>query len=107
MKTLTKVVFKNAKRREKISKDSKLLSIISFLIVFGSLATMMVFASIYITNRLKEFNQTFAFVNMMFFANFGILFIKPLKSKPPERPLPVPSAPCGKLLSGPLATIPG
>lgn len=79
MKSLTSVIFKNERRREKISKNgnsAKYLNLLSFLIVFGTLAGFMVWASIYVTNRLKEFDQTYAFINMMLFANFGILFFK-------------------------------
>ena len=79
MRQITSVVFKNSKRRERISKTGKkgsALSFLSFIIVFGSLAGIMIWASIYVTNRLKEFDQTFAFVSLMLFANFGILFLK-------------------------------
>ena len=79
MQTITSVIFKNAKRREKISKDGKagvILSALSFFIVFGALSGVMIWASIYITNRLMKFNQTYAFVNLMLFFNFGLLFVK-------------------------------
>lgn len=79
MKSLTSVIFKNERRREKISKNgnsAKYLNLLSFLIVFGTLAGFMVWASIYVTNRLREFDQTYAFINMMLFANFGIVFFK-------------------------------
>ena len=79
MKQITSVIFKNSKRRERISKNGKkgsILAVLSFVIVFGALAGIMIWAAIYVTNRLKEFDQTFAFVNLMLFANFGVLFIK-------------------------------
>ena len=79
MNVLTSVIFKNAKRREKISRDGKIgniFSILSFIIVFGTLAVVMVGASFYITHKLLEINQTYAFINIMLFVNFGILFLK-------------------------------
>ena len=79
MKTLTEIIFKNDKRREKISKtgiSGKMLSLLSFLIVFGALSAFMVWASFYITTKLKNIEQPFAFINIMLLGNFGILFLE-------------------------------
>ena len=79
MRALTDVIFKNDKRREKISKtgiSGRMLSLLSFLIVFGALSAFMIWASIYITTKLKNIEQPFAFINIMLLGNFGILFLE-------------------------------
>jgi len=73
------VIFKNDKRMEKNSKDGvlgKIFSILSFVIVFGTLAISMIIASIYITRKLNEINQIYAFINLMLYGNFAILFLE-------------------------------
>lgn len=79
MKVITDIVFKNDRRREKISKtgvSGRLLSFLSFAIVFGTLAGFMIWASIYITKKLKGIEQPFAFINIMLLGNFGIIFVE-------------------------------
>lgn len=79
MRVVTDIVFKNDRRREKISKtgiSGRLLSFLSFVIVFGALAVFMTWASIYITKKLKNIEQPFAFINIMLLGNFGILFVE-------------------------------
>lgn len=79
MKVLTNIIFKNDRRREKISKtgiSGRLLSFLSFAIVFGALSAFMIWASIYITTKLRDIDQTFSFINIMLLGNFGILFVE-------------------------------
>ncbi|MBR2289380.1 MAG: hypothetical protein IJ867_01865 [Clostridia bacterium] len=79
MKSLDSVIFKNSRRRdERIGKTSaeKLFSAISFLVVFLFFAIIMIGASIYVTRKLDEFEQTYAFVNLLLLMNFFILFTK-------------------------------
>ena len=52
----------------------KFLSIISKLIVAGSLILLMVGFSVVETKRLMEINQSYTFVNILLFMNFIILF---------------------------------
>ena len=79
MKSLDSVIFKNSIRRdERIGKTTreKVLSVISFEIVFVFLAVIMIATSIYVTVKLDEIDQTYAFVNILLLMNFLILFTK-------------------------------
>lgn len=79
MKILTSVIFKNSKRRDNKNKSTtkeRILSILSFGIVFVFLAVLMGFTSFYVTTKLAEFEQTYAFVNILLFMNFFLLFAK-------------------------------
>lgn len=79
MKILTSVIFKNSKRRDNKNKSTtkeRTLSILSFGIVFVFLAVLMGFTSFYVTTKLAEFEQTYAFVNILLFMNFFLLFAK-------------------------------
>lgn len=52
MKELTKVIFKNAYRRDNVNKDitAKILSAFVFVIIFGTISSLMAFASYRLTN---------------------------------------------------------
>lgn len=79
MKSLTSIIFKNETRRDIGANDGikgKILSALSFIIVFGALAGFMIWASIYITERLEIINQPYAFINIMLLGNFLILFFE-------------------------------
>ena len=79
MKSLTSIIFKNETRRDIGTNDGikgKMLSALSFIIVFGALAGFMIWASIYITKRLETINQPYAFINIMLLGNFLILFFE-------------------------------
>ena len=79
MKSLDSVIFKNSRRRdERIGKTSreKFFSLIAFLMVFVFFAIIMIGVSIYVTRKLDEFEQTYAFVNILLLVNFFILFTK-------------------------------
>ena len=71
MKVLTKVIFKSDVRRDR-NTSNKVLAFLAFLIVFGFLALVMTIASIYITNRLVEIKQPYAFISLMLLFNFAI-----------------------------------
>ncbi len=73
MLSLTSVIIKNSKRQE-LTNTNKFLTIFAFFIVAGFLSLVMVGVSITATLRLKEINQSYAFVNMLFLMNFVILF---------------------------------
>lgn len=79
MKALTDVISKNSRRKEEklgVTFKEKVLAGLSFIIVFSFLAVVMEVASIYVTKKLSEFNQTYAFVNLLLLLNFFILFTK-------------------------------
>jgi len=79
MKSLDIVIFKNSRRRdERIGKSSneKLFSALSFAMVFVFFAIVMIGVSRYVTKKLDEFEQTYAFVNILLLINFFILFTK-------------------------------
>lgn len=79
MKSLDSVIFKNSIRRdERIgkTKKEKFFSVVSFIIVFVFLAIIMTVTSIYVTVKLNEIEQTYAFVNILLLMNFFILFTK-------------------------------
>ena len=79
MKSLNSVIFKNSIRRdERIgkTKKEKFFGVVSFMIVFVFLAIVMTVTSIYVTVRLDEIDQTYAFVNILLLMNFFILFTK-------------------------------
>ena len=79
MKSLNSIIFKNSVRRdEKIGKTikEKIFSTVAFFIVFVFFAIIMIGSSIYVTRKLDEFNQTYAFVNILVLVNFVILFTK-------------------------------
>ncbi|MBR1540574.1 MAG: hypothetical protein IJ629_05385 [Clostridia bacterium] len=79
MKSLNSVIFKNSIRRdERIGKTSneKLFSAVSFLVVFAFFSLIMIGVSKYVTRKLDEFEQTYAFVNILLLVNFFVLFTK-------------------------------
>lgn len=77
MNVLTNVILKKSKRLDTYkTKREKVLAILAFAIVFLFLASMMSFFSYTVTKRLIEINQTYAFVNILLFINFFILFTK-------------------------------
>ena len=79
MKALTEVISKNSRRKEEklgATFKEKALSVFAFIIVFSFLAVIMEVASIYVTKKLSEFNQTYAFVNLLLLMNFVILLTK-------------------------------
>ena len=75
MFSLIKLVIKNSKAGNG-PKDIKerVLSILSFIIVFGTLSTVMAVASSYIIFRLRIIKQMNAFTNILLLMNFFILF---------------------------------
>lgn len=73
MKTLTKVIFKNAKPD---IKNLNILSILSFIIVFLFLAGVMSVSSYIVTKELLKINQSYAFINILLLMNFIVLFGK-------------------------------
>ena len=75
MFSLIKLVIKNSKAGNG-PKDIKerVLSILSFIIVFGTLSTVMAVASSYIIYRLRIIKQMNAFTNILLLMNFFILF---------------------------------
>ena len=77
--SLLTVIFKNSKRQDhtgNTDKRQKMLSFISFLIVFGSLAISMIIISYGITKKLLSIHQEYMFINILLFMDFGILFVK-------------------------------
>lgn len=79
MNNLTSVIFKNEIRKDvgfNYGKKSGALSVLSFMIVFSALASFMTWISIYLTKRLDEINQPYAFINIMLLGNFLILFFE-------------------------------
>lgn len=77
--SLLAVIFKNSKRQDSTGNTDKrqsFLSVISFLIVFGSLAISMIIISYGITKKLIEINQEYMFINILLLMDFGILFVK-------------------------------
>ena len=75
--SLTTIILKNTKRGDiKNTKKDNALSVVSFIIVFGFLAILMISASIYVTYNLAKFEQTYAFVNILLLMNFILLFAK-------------------------------
>ncbi len=73
MKSLTSTVIKNSKRQE-LTNTNKFLSVFSFIIVASFLSVIMIVFSIMSITRLKEYEQAYAFVNILFLMNFLILF---------------------------------
>lgn len=79
MNSLIGVIFKNTKRRDnknKITKKEIFLNALSFIIVFLFLVLIMGIISIYITIKLNEIEQTYAFINILLLLNFILLFAK-------------------------------
>ena len=77
--SLLTVIFKNSKRQDHTGNKDKrqsILSLISFLIVFGSLAISMIIISYGITKKLLEIHQEYMFINILLLMDFGILFVK-------------------------------
>ena len=72
MKELTKVIFKNAYRRDNVNKDitAKILS----AFVFGTISSLMAFASYRLTNQLIEVDQAPAFINIILLIMIVFLF---------------------------------
>lgn len=79
MRPLTNIILKNEIRREKTEDErlfNRILRMLSFGIVFCTLATLMTLSSLYITKKLKEINQEYAYINVMLAGNFTILFFE-------------------------------
>ena len=74
MRSLTGVIFKNAKRSD--VKGRKLLLDLAFLIVFAVLSGTMAIFSFAITKELIEIEQTYLFINILLLVNFVLLFAK-------------------------------
>lgn len=76
MKELTKVIFKNAYRRDNVNKDitAKILSAFVFVIIFGTISSLMAFASYRLTNQLIEVDQAPAFINIILLIMIVFLF---------------------------------
>ena len=76
MKELTKVIFKNAYRRDNVNKDitAKILSAFVFVIIFGTISSLMAFASYKLTNQLIEVDQAPAFINIILLIMIIFLF---------------------------------
>lgn len=79
MRSLDIVIFKNSRRRDErigVSSSEKLFSALAFAVVFAFFAIIMIGISRYVTRRLDEFEQTYAFINILLLINFFILFTK-------------------------------
>lgn len=77
MITLTSIVLKNSKRTDNPSKKKiNWLSIIAFFIVFGTISSVMIYFSYYVTKQLIAINQPYIFINILLLMNFVILFLK-------------------------------
>ncbi len=77
MKSLTSIILKNSRRENKLKTSREIiLSALAFFIVFGYLASIMIFISFYVTKQLIEINQTYTFINILLLMNFFILFAK-------------------------------
>lgn len=79
MKPVTSVILKNDRRRKQSEQNTltaKIFAKLSFLIVFCSLSGVMIWASIYITNRFQMLERPYEFIEIMLYGNFGILFFE-------------------------------
>lgn len=79
MRVLTSIIFKNERRREHWNNEGireKVFSVLSFLIVFSTFSGFTIWGSIYITEKLNEINQSYAFINIMLAGNLTILFVE-------------------------------
>lgn len=76
MNELTKVIFKNAYRKDNANKNitAKLLSAFVFVIIFGTISSLMAFASYSLTNQLIEVDQAPAFINIILLIMIVFLF---------------------------------
>lgn len=76
MNELTKVIFKNAYRRDNVNKEitAKLLSLLVFIIIFGTISGLMGFASYQLTYQLIEVDQAPAFINIILLIMILFLF---------------------------------
>ena len=76
MNELTKVIFKNAYRKDNVNKNitAKLLSAFVFVIIFGTISSLMAFASYSLTNQLIEVDQAPAFINIILLIMIVFLF---------------------------------
>ena len=76
MNELTKVIFKNAYRKDNVNKDltAKFLSVFVFIIIFGTISSLMGFASYRLTNELIEVDQAPAFINIILLIMILFLF---------------------------------
>ena len=79
MKPVTSVILKNDRRRKQSEQNTltaKIFAKLSFLIVFCTLAGAMIGASIYITKKFQILGRPYAFIQLMLYGNFGILFFE-------------------------------
>ena len=76
MNELTKIIFKNAYRKDNINKDitAKFLSFLVFIIIFGTISSLMGYASYRLTNQLIEVDQAPAFINIILLIMLIFLF---------------------------------
>ena len=78
MNRLNEVIFKNAHRRDNENKSivNKALTVLIFVIIFGTISTIMGVASYYLTTELIKVNQAPVFVNIVLLIMFIFLFSK-------------------------------
>lgn len=75
--SLISVIFKNTRRNTgNKGKNSLVLATLAFIIVFGSLAIAMGYASYYVIDQLDRIHQPYAFINFLLVMNFVLLFAK-------------------------------
>ena len=78
MNRLNEVIFKNAHRRDNENKSivNKALTVLIFVIIFGTISTIMGVASYYLTTELIKVNQAPVFINIVLLIMFIFLFSK-------------------------------
>ena len=78
MNNLNQVIFKNVHRRDNENKSivNKALTVLVFVIIFGTISTIMGVASYYLTTELIKVNQAPAFVNIVLLIMLLFLFSK-------------------------------
>ena len=81
MKGLTSIIIKNSKKDNKIKSKKDLIILgISFLIVFGTISSIMVISSIVITRLLINQGRPYMFINVLITANYLMLLFNSIFS---------------------------
>lgn len=81
MKGLTSIIIKNSKKDNKIKSKKDLIILgISFLIVFGTISSIMVISSIAITRLLINQGRPYMFINVLITANYLMLLFNSIFS---------------------------
>lgn len=73
MRSLTTITIKNSRKDKKNTYKERILTGISFFIIFATLSSLMIVTSYIFTKELEKIGMPYLFINILLLANFFIL----------------------------------